>query len=365
MNFIIALTHNCQLRCDYCYAGEKQPKSITQATIQKAMDLLFTLPMNKLEFALFGGEPLMEWTLFQWATQQIETQTQQRGIELVKTVTTNAILLTPQKVAWLKEHRFYVVISLDGNEVMHNTHRRYANGQGSFGATLEGLHRLQQHYHAGEYAVVSVVTPDNIHHLNNAIKYLHKEQQINTFHLPPNYYAQWEEDESHLMHYRQIYHALGDYLIQEYRQGNPLNIDIIDDKIKTQIVGGCAVCSFGEQKIAIAPSGNIYPCERLIGEDTGELSIGSVYEGFDTAKRHQLITQRGNINEECQTCPIKHRCMNSCGCTNYTLTGHINTTSGVICFFQTLFVEVADRVASTLYQERNAHFIQKFYGENR
>jgi len=156
---------------------------------------------------------------------------------------------------------------------------------------------------------------------------------------------------------------LGDYVIEQYRNNNKIAIDIIDGKIRSAIEAKCSSCSFGELKIAVAPSGNIYPCERLIGEDSGELSIGDVYSGFDHSRRDELISQRGNSNEECKTCPLKDRCTNSCGCTNYTLTNSINTTNGVVCFFQKLFIEVADRVGATLYEEKNIGFLERFYGE--
>ena len=361
MNLTIALTHNCQLRCDYCYAGKKHHKVISKKTILKAIALSFKMPMQKLEFGLFGGEPLLEWELFVWATEQVEAEATKRNIPLIKTVTTNGLLLTPDRVDWLREHGFYVVVSLDGNKAMHNTHRRYANHEGSFDTVIKGIKQLQTRYTDGEYTVVVVITPQNIHHLNDSVAYLFEQLQIKKIHLSLNYYGEWAKEDETMEAYRDIYHRLGFYVIEQYRQGRVIDIDIFDDKIKAQISKGCAVCSFGERKIAVAVSGNLYPCERLIGDDEGDLSIGNVYEGFDQSRRNGLIAQRGNHNDECRDCPLRDRCMNSCGCTNYTLTGQINMTHGVVCFFQKLFIEVADEVASTLYEERNELFLERFY----
>jgi len=359
MILYLSLTHNCQLRCDYCYAGDKYHKPMSKETIIKAIEFTLQLPMQKLEFGFFGGEPLMEWELFQFATYQIEKETEKREIKLVKTFTTNGILLNKEKVQWLKTHGFYVVVSIDGNDKMHNTHRHYSNKKESFQEVEQGILELQKEYKKGEYAVISVVTPQNITHLNESLAYLHQELNITDIHLALNYFGEWRDKTEE---YTQLYHDVGDYVIEQYRKSREINLDIIDDKIKTAIESNCATCSFGEQKIAVAPSGNIYPCERLIGEDTEALSIGNVYSGFDHAKRNRLIEQRGNSNEECRTCPIKERCSNSCGCTNYTLTESIDKTNGVVCFFQKLFIEVADNVASTLYAEKNKLFLQKFYG---
>ena len=362
MHLTISLTHNCQLRCDYCYAGDKHQKVISKETISKAIAFTFSMPMQRLEFGLFGGEPLMEWELFMLATTQVEEEAEKRDIKLVKTVTTNGVLLTKDKVLWLREHGFYVVVSLDGNEMMHNKHRLYANGEGTFKEVIKGIQTLQTSYRDREYTIISVATPQNIYYLYDSIHYFYEDLGIKDIHLALNYYAEWGEESRELEAYTNIYYKIGDYVIEQYRQNREIKIDIIHEKIEAQIAQGCSVCSFGERKIAVAPSGNIYPCERLIGDDNGEMSIGDVYHGFNESRRAELIGQRGNSNEECRSCPVRDRCTNSCGCTNYTLTSRIDTTNGVVCFFQKLFIEVADRVATTLYQEKNELFLKHFYG---
>jgi len=357
MTFYISLTHNCQLRCNYCYTGEKYHKPISKETILKSIAFILDFPMQELNFGFFGGEPLLEWELLQFATYEMEREAKLRGIVLRKTFTTNGVLLDDKKVAWLREHAFYMVVSLDGNEQMHNTHRVYADSSDTFKDVKAGLLALQKLYTPKEYSVISVVTPQNITYLNASVKYLHEVLNVKNIRLALNYFTEWGEETKS---YREVYHALGHYVIERYREDKEITIDIIDEKILTQLEG-CGSCSFGEMKIAVAPSGNIYPCERLIAEDSGELSIGDVYNGFNLLRRNELISQRGNSNEECKTCALRERCTNSCGCTNHTLTNSISTTNGVVCFFQKLFIEVADEVASTLYQEKNRLFLSKFY----
>lgn len=358
MTLFFSLTHNCQLRCNYCYAGEKIHRSMSKETLLKAIDFAFRIPMKKLEFGFFGGEPLMEWELLKFATLKIENIATQKNIELVKTVTTNGILLNDKKSKWLREHAFYVVVSIDGNEAMHNMHRVYADSTGTFQDVKNSILTLQKYYSSGEYSINSVITPQNILHLNDSVAYLFEDLKVDKIRLAIDYFANWQEATEQ---YREIFNKLGVYVIEQYRQNRDISVNILDEKIRSAIENSCAACGFGEQKIGVAPSGTLYPCERLIGDDTGELAMGDVFNGFDALKRANLIAQRGNINTECQTCSLKSRCINTCGCTNYNLTGSINTTNGVVCFFQKLFIEVADRVASTLYQEKNRLFLEKFY----
>ena len=43
--------------------------------------------------------------------------------------------------------------------------------------------------------------------------------------------------------------------------------------------------------------------------------------------------------------------------------GFINQVDGIVCFHERLTIDVADRVAETLYAEGNPLFLAKFYPE--
>ncbi|AGA89661.1 hypothetical protein Thimo_0825 [Thioflavicoccus mobilis 8321] len=60
----------------------------------------------------------------------------------------------------------------------------------------------------------------------------------------------------------------------------------------------------GETEWGFAPSGNIDPCGRLIGEDHGDgLCMGNVHLGMDPVRRCQVLAHRGNRNPQCPDCP--------------------------------------------------------------
>jgi uncharacterized protein len=135
--------------------------------------------------------------------------------------------------------------------------------------------------------------------------------------------------------------------------------------IITGVKGGYACsdrCKFGCGEIAVAPSGRIYPCERLVGNDDDDsVCIGTVAGGFAPEKYQALLAQRGNRDPECVGCALQERCMNWCGCINYTTTGRIDSTPGIVCFHEKLSIREADRVAKILFDERNPHFLRRFY----
>ena len=59
---------------------------------------------------------------------------------------------------------------------------------------------------------------------------------------------------------------------------------------------------------------------------------------------------------------LRHRCLNSCGCTNYAGSGAINRVSPFLCNLEQKLIELADSLAETLYQESNPAFMQRFFG---
>jgi len=196
------------------------------------------------------------------------------------------------------------------------------------------------------------------------VRYLHDEEGVVDISITPNFYIEWDDEALHKC--EQAYEEIGDYYIESLRRGDFFQVNFIDGKIITHLKNGfeaCDKCGFAEHEFAVAPSGNLYGCERLIGDDDNEeMLLGNVFDGFDTQKRMDIIAQRGsNVNLDCLECSYRNRCMNWCHCINYATTGAINVTDGVVCFHERIAIRVADRVGEILYAEKNPLFLHHFY----
>lgn len=370
MNFTLCLTHACNLRCDYCYAGEKKPGAMSWEVARKAID--FSLRHSLLQaqalgiapgaqLGYFGGEPLLEWPLLVESAEYAMKEAERQAITLKKTLTTNMTLLDDAKVEWLRANQFYLGLSLDGNEAMHDTLRVFQNGAGSHRAAAKSLDHFRGPQANGE--VIVVIDPRNVAHLADSVEWL-LAKDIRSLALNPNFYIEWPE--SALQVWQAACDRIGALYIGKYREGTPVRINVIDGKIKVRLNEGyapCDRCGFGHNEIAIAPSGNIYPCERIVSDDTGvELRIGDVFSGFSAGRRSSIVSGRGNIEHECLDCPLKDRCMNWCSCINYATTGAINRVSGIVCHHERMVIAMADHVGETLFAEANPAFLAKFYG---
>ncbi len=360
MDLTLCLTHDCNLACGYCYAGRKRPGSMGRETAAAALELASGQARSgALQLSFFGGEPLLEWEVLTWATRHAEALAERRGIELQLTVNTNGTQLTADRATWLAERGFAIAVSIDGDRVAHERTRPLRGGGSSFDAAFAGLRTVLPLARNAE--VVFVVSPDNVDRVAAGLRFL-ADQGIRCVSLNPDFYAEWSEDA--LSTWEEQYALAGDLFVERFRAGRDLYINFVDGKILTRLQGGfgCADrCSLGEGEIAVAPSGRIYPCERLVGDDTGELAIGHVDTGFDELARLAVISRRGNRDEDCATCALKERCMNWCGCINHATTGALDRVAALVCFHEQLCIREADRAGETLWREQNPLFLRKYY----
>ena len=361
LNISLSLTHACNLACRYCYAGRKRAQAMTPAVARRAIEFAFSFRDPQVQLGFFGGEPLLEWDLLCQSTAWAEELAARQGVELKKTVTTNATLLDAGRAQWLAAHGFFIGVSLDGNRAMHEATRPYVDGRSSFDACVLGLDAALRAL--PDFEVLAVLDPANVAHLEAGVRFLADDKAVPRVSINPNFYTDWPEAALHV--WEAGFERLGDWYIERYRAGRPAALNFIDSKIVTGLKNGYACgdhCRFGDGEMAVAPSGRLYPCERLIGDDTNDaVCIGDVFKGFDEARRLPLLGCRGNRDPECQACSMQHRCMNWCGCINYALSGAIDHTGGAVCFHERLAVRVADRVGAILFAERNPAFLARFY----
>ena len=119
----------------------------------------------------------------------------------------------------------------------------------------------------------------------------------------------------------------------------------------------------GKGEFAFAPSGNIYPCERLIGSDDGiNHSIGNIYTGLNYINMicHKIGDQE--YNTECTSCSLQQYCMNWCGCTNFFTSGFYNRVSPFFCFLERTSIETAFNTYKVLEGKFGSFFMDHIAG---
>ena len=317
-NLTLMLTHNCTMRCDYCCMGQKRDIAMPAGLARHAIDrAIFSLADGgTLELGFFGGEPLLEADLVLELLDYARQQCQRREQCFEPCLTTNGTVTDPKAWVVLNSPGLHLAVSCDGIAEVHDAHRRLADGRPSSPIVHNTIRRLI--YDKVLFRVAMVVRPETMSHLVEDARML---REMGVRHLAPalDLWSAWSEaDEQRLL---ATIAALADF----WGKGLPDNsIGWFDEKvphIARMPVSPATRRGFGNGAVAVAPSGRLYPCERLIGEDRpgDPMCIpGHAAEGRDFLR---LPSPPGRKHETCRSCAMESMCNTSCQRGDYARTG--------------------------------------------
>lgn len=361
MNLTLVLNHRCNLRCRYCYTGRKFERAMPLDLALRAVDFgLQTSKTGHLTLSFFGGEPLMEIDAMEAIVPYTRRRAEERKMTLAFSLSTNATVLDDRRLAFLRENHVHVQVSMDGVPAAQNQTRPYTDGSPSHDEAAANLQRLVQAQLVDQ--VVAVMDPANIAHLTDSYRHL-DELGAPEIYFAPNFLGDWNPEACELFEAKLS--DLADAYLETFRQGRVVRMDPLYGKIVSHLILGKQEprrCGFGAEELAVAPSGRIYPCDRMVREDdNAEMCLGHVDTGLDQDRCAAIQTARRRVDPECEACELFARCSQWCGCAQWETTRTLGTVSPLFCWFERTFIAQADRVANTLFAERNPTFLREFY----
>jgi uncharacterized protein len=350
---ILMVNHACNLRCSYCYMGRKFNRPMTVAIGRKSIDraVASLRTPGELELGFFGGEPLLETSLVislidyaRWKTAvtdrtpracfktprgRVAADIGQSGAlrarplrvlthTLTIQLTTNGTCTDPAAWSLMMEPDLELTVSFDGPPQVHDRHRRFANGNGSSAVVIATMRRLLDA--EKDFSVNMVVRPDSAASLPDGIEFL-RHLGVRYVELSLDLWTRWSADDIRRLETAIVRCA------RLWEQGLPaFGINWFDDKA-ARLAGvpieDTARCGFGAGEVAVAPSGNLYPCERLIGEDAPANPIRLPGHALESDDFLAIPPSPGRSEELCGTCAIQSICNTTCRCGNYVRTGDV------------------------------------------
>ena len=149
---VIQATSLCNLDCSYCYLPDRQKRRVFDLEqLPLLLSRIYESPYwgPNLSILWHAGEPLtLPTTFYDQATQRLQQATeelQRQGVVIEQHIQTNATLINDHWAECFKRNRIVVGVSVDGPEALHDSHRRFRNGQGSHARTMRGIRTLQTH----------------------------------------------------------------------------------------------------------------------------------------------------------------------------------------------------------------------------
>ncbi len=363
MHVTLVLTHECNLACTYCYAGEKFRRDMDWDTVSRSLDLLFAAPRGfrdaPLDLGFFGGEPLICFDMLERAAMDAQARAARDGRTLRLAVTTNGTLIDDAVAARLRELGVQVTLSIDGCREAHEATRPQRGGRSSFDDVLRGAEAMKR---AGlPLRVIAVVSPENVRWLGESVRFL-AAQGATEIILNPAFEGAWSDDD--LVVWEAGLVAAAEVYAAAIRAGRPIAMPTFDNKLLAAAKGGlasCDTCGAGDRELAVSPQGNLYPCARMVGEDRDpRLVIGTLDSGVLPARTAEFV--QGPLDPACGECAERWRCGASCACANLAETGTTHLPGGTQCWYEQASARIADATGRTLLDEGDATFLAWTYG---
>ncbi|GAB4535664.1 MAG: hypothetical protein Fur0020_03150 [Thermodesulfovibrionia bacterium] len=330
---------------------------------EKVVDFVFknTPPEEKIDIGFFGGEPLLEFGLIKEIVGMIEKHPSFNNEQVELTVVTNGTIFSDEIADFLKIHNIGFCVSCDGPPFVQDMFRCFPNGKGSSDIVENTIRQALEVFPS--ILVNAVYHPKTFRYLPQVIEYL-SSLGIRQIYLNPDFSAPWLKKEADLL--PKIYRQIAEQYIDYYLLHRPHFISLIDSKITVILRGGynpLERCRMGKGEFAFTPSGNIYPCERLIGSDIGDdHRIGTIYDGLNLEHLSCKMTAEQSTNTECLSCGLKDYCMNWCGCSNYFSSGYYNRVGPFLCASEKTAIQTAFNVFKTLEKKLGPTFIDHIAG---
>lgn len=165
---LLELSTGCNLFCLYCpVAGkytttEYKKSNMSRETMRKAVDFFYENSQNTDNpvVSFYGGEPLIRFKILKETVEYIKNK--YRGSNFNFNLTTNGILLEKDIVDFLIENNFFLNVSLDGPEDIHDRYRLCKDGTSSFQVIVKNLRFIRENnleYYSENVAIKCVLAP--------------------------------------------------------------------------------------------------------------------------------------------------------------------------------------------------------------
>ena len=339
------VSHDCNLRCRYCFAGTGdfgtgRRMTMDVDTAKKAIDFVIAKSGGRrnIEVDFFGGEPLMAMDTVKATVEYARSIEKEHNKCFRFTITTNGVLLNDENIEYINREMFNAVLSMDGRREVNDQLRPTVNGKGSYDVIVPKFKKLiagrgtKDYYLRGTFTRLHLDFAEDVKALAAIGRNVSVEPVVGKREDP---YALQEED---LPALKAEYERLAEYL-KDHPETNffHFNVDLSQGPCVIKRLRGCGA---GCEYVAVTPDGDIYPCHQFVGSE--DYKLGSVYDGsFDKELSGRFAALNIYTREECRSCWARFYCSGGCSASNLLVNGDIKKPHKVGCELERKRLECA------------------------
>ncbi|MDZ7589350.1 MAG: anaerobic sulfatase maturase [Rubrivivax sp.] len=336
----------CDIACDYCFYLEKrelyprgQSFKMSDEVLAKYIEqYVAAQPTPVVEFVWHGGEPTLLGVDFY--RRVVELQKPWRATKTIRNVLqTNAMRLDDEWCAFFKANDFFIGVSLDGPQAIHDRYRKDRQGQGTFERVMAGVRLLQKH--GVEFNALACVGRETAKHPLEVYRFF-KDMGIHYMQFTPIIEREpddgtkaiklWlarpavldrPEPNTRVTPWTVEPEAYGDFLIAIYEEWVRKDVGTtfvmnFEWALTAWVGEPSPVCIFSPRcgrAVALEHDGSVFACDHyvypeyklgnVLTDELGAMVDRSVASGFGPHKETTLPRQ-------CRECDVKQACWGGC-----------------------------------------------------
>ncbi|QSI76632.1 anaerobic sulfatase maturase [Niveibacterium microcysteis] len=336
----------CDIACDYCFYLEKRalfPGSeqfkMPEAVLAKYIEEYVAAQSTPVvEFVWHGGEPtLLGIDFFRRVVELQQPFRAQREIRNV--LQTNGLHLNDEWCRFFKQNDFFIGISLDGPQAIHDRYRKDRHGAGTFERVMAGV-RLLQH-HGIEFNALACVGRGTAQHPLEVYRFF-KAAGINFVQFTPIVEREpdaetkaiklWlarpsvldrQEPNARVTPWTVEPGAYGDFLIAIYEEWVRNDVGSVfvmnfEWALTAWLGEPSPVCIFAKQcgrAVAMEHDGSVFACDHYVYP---EYRLGNVMSDSLEAMVDRSVAsgfgphKEATLPQYCRTCEVKEACWGGC-----------------------------------------------------
>ncbi len=318
------LTTDCNLDCVYCYEGKKKKKyymtnDIAIQSIEFLLHQCIKKNKKRINVEFHGGEPFLAYEEIYKITQIMIEKSKSLGIEVRFGCTTNATLLSIERLEFIDKYIEDFTISIDGDAETQNFSRPLKCGGKSSRLVekwcKEALKIMP------DLRVRMTFNHKTVSCFFKNIKYL---AELGVKYIVPARDFFDEKFDEHEFEILKLQLEETKKYVKACQQG--LFVSMLE-VFPSKKLGRC---SGGLDSFHISYKGDVFPCALTVNNP--EYIIGNVRTGVNSQKRDKLLLHSDYENKKCIGCDIYDYCEQTrCKLVNKMITGEFCEPSAIAC----------------------------------
>ena len=325
---------DCNMQCTYCFY--RRPGDPYRSEERHIMDdvTLKTMIAHYMKsagscasFGWQGGEPLLAGIDFFKRVVEYQQSYGLSGQLVSNNLQTNGILLNDEWAKFFRQYNFFIGVSLDGPEALHNRYRHSPNGTNSFHRTMKGIQTLSNH--EVEFSILAVVNDRTAKKPRELYKFFisngfYRLQFIPCVEIHQDTQAVKDFSVS-VENYRDFLCTLFDVW---YNNGQPVaSIRLFENILALYMGMEPEICAFKNQcgsYAVVEYNGDVYPCDFFVEDQwrLGNLLKTPLHEIVESQQVQAFNSRKMKQASGCDACEWNFIC--HFGCQHYRLPGGSN-----------------------------------------